>query len=132
MMVRSMMERYKTNDHHTAHNAGFWEGHYATRGIRENPSLIVQDMDVKAHNFLHKMTAAVPTPSIHVAQFVVTRLDRDFHVLDGIDEYSRLVEQAIKHPRCKEIEKKLAHLSIEAMRAQIPYIRDTQPKLYLS
>lgn len=123
------MEKHRTNDHHTAHTAGFWYGHYATEGIRDNPSLIVHDMDVKAHNFLHKMTAAVPPPSIHVAQFVVSRLDRDLHVLDGIDEYSRLVERAIKHPRCKEIEKKLAYLSIEAMRAQIPYIKDTQPYL---
>ena len=124
MMVKNTMEQLKYNDHHTAHNKGFWDGHLASRHIRENPSMIAHDLGVTAHNLLHKMTMPVPVPSIPTLQYVDRRLYKGYDVFRGIDEYSRLVEESIKNPRARPLEIELADLSVRALREQIPYLKD--------
>src|SRR5690606_3618375 len=95
--------------------------------IRESDSMIAYGMGRKAHELLHHMTAHVPVPGIHVLQYVANRFPSGLDVISGIDTYSSLVEQAGKHPKAKYVEKELGQLSIQAMRAQIPYIKDGLP-----
>ena len=90
--------------------------------------MLARDMGRKAHDLLHYMTAPVPVPSMHTLQYVANRLPSGLDVISGIDTYSSLVEQAIKHPKAKYIEKELGLLSIQAIRAQIPYIEDGLPE----
>jgi len=124
MMVRSMTGMIRFNEHHTAHTRGFWEGHPASLEIRENPSMIAHKLGVAAHNLIHKETMAVPVPSLHTIQFVARELPRNLDVLDGIDQYSLLVEKSLRHPRVKPLERELGGLSIRAIREQIPYLKD--------
>lgn len=113
--------------HHTAHDRVSWEARPEALAIRENTSMIAQGMARSAHELLHYMTAPVPPPSYHTLQYVANRLPSGLDVISGIDAYSKLVEEAIKRPKAKYIEKQLGLLSIEAMRGQILYIQDGLP-----
>lgn len=116
-----MIER---DAHHTCHDRVSWEARPESLAIRENDSMIAHGMGRKAHELLHYMTAAVPVPNIHTLQYVANRLPSGLDVISGIDSYSSLVEQAGKHPKAKYIEKELGELSIQAMRAQLPYLQE--------
>ena len=112
--------------HHTLHDRVSWEARPEAEALRENPSLKVQ-LARTAHNLLHHMTAHVPVPSIYTLSFVAPRLERGLDIISGIDRYCTLVEAANRHPKAKPVERKLGELSIEAVRAQIPYIVDGLP-----
>lgn len=112
--------------HHTLHSAVEWTARPQAEALRENPSLKVT-MARSAHNLLHYMTAPVPVPGIHTLDFVARRMDTGLDILSGIDQYSTLVEASLKHPKAKYVEKALGELSIQALRAQIPYITDGLP-----
>lgn len=119
--------KVERDTHHPCHDRLSWEARPESIAIRENDSMLARDMGRKAHDLLHYMTAPVPVPSMHTLQYVANRLPSGLDVISGIDTYSSLVEQAIKHPKAKYIEKELGLLSIQAIRAQIPYIEDGLP-----
>lgn len=119
--------RINYDAHHTCHDRLSWEARPEGRAIRENDSMIAHGMGRKAHELLHYMTAPVPPPSLHTLQYVANRLPSGLDVISGIDAYSSLVEQASKHPKAKFVEKELGQLSVQALRAQIPYIEDGLP-----
>lgn len=112
--------------HHIAFDRVSWEARETGSKIRENPSLKVE-LYRTAHNLLHFMTSAVPVPGVYALEYVSRRLSTDLDPLSGIDQYSFLLEEAVKHPKAKEGEKLLADLSIYLMRQQIPYIQDGIP-----
>lgn len=121
------MTRKSHDNHHTCHDSMSWEARLESLAIRENSSMIAYGMGRKAHELLHYMTAAVPVPNVHTLQYVASRLPSGLDVINGIDAYSSLVEQAGKHPKAKYVEKELGQLSIQAMQAQKPYILDGLP-----
>ncbi len=119
-----MIER---DAHHTMHQRKLHEVYEAHRALRENPSLIARNLARSAHNLLHLNTAHVPLLSYHTAAFAAGKLDRDLHVLDGIDELSLLVDRSARHPRIKPIEVDQDQLAIRALREQIPFIKHGLP-----
>lgn len=121
------MDKNRRDNHHTCHDRVAWEARPEALAIRENTSMIAQGMARSAHDLLHYMTAPVPPPSYHTLQYVANRLPSGLDVISGIDTYSKLVEEAGKHPKAKYVEKALGELSIQALRAQLPYIQEGLP-----
>ena len=121
------MTENRRDNHHACNFEKEWSVRPDALAIRENPSLIAHNMARSAHNLLHYMTAPVPVPGIHTLKFVAQRLDSGLDVITGIDKYSTLVELSLRHPKTKCVDRRLGELSVEAMRAQIPYIVDGLP-----
>lgn len=121
------MSRQERDDHHLCNYAKEWSARPEGLAIRTNNSMIARNMGRVAHELCHYMTAPVPVPEYHSLRYVSQRLPSGLEVLSGIDTYSSLLEEASRHPRAKFVDKQLNELSISAMRAQIPYIKDGMP-----
>lgn len=113
--------------HHLAHDRISWSARSQGLDIRNNSSMIARRMPRAEHELLHFMTAPVPVPGFHTLKYVAERLPSGLDVISGIDTYSSLVEESSRHPKAKYVERRLAELSIEAMRGQIPYLRELLP-----
>lgn len=115
------------DNHHTLHQRKVHEVYTVYQAIRENPSMIAHRLARTAHNLLHIETAPVPLLNYYTAMRVANRLPTDLDIFDGIDEFSRLVEESNKHPKIKPIEIDQNELVIRALRAQIPYLEEGMP-----
>ena len=115
------------DDHHLFHERVRWEQYEAGKTIRE--STIARGLGRSAHELLHAETAAVPVPSYYSLIRIANEMDRHYNnPLKGVDDYSFAVELANKHPKVKDIEKEVNNLSVRALRAQIPYLKELLPK----
>ena len=121
------MDKNRRDNHHACSFEREWSVRPEAMAIRENTSLIAHNLARTAHNLLHYMTAPVPVPGIHTLNFVAHRLENGLDVVSGIDRYSTLVELSLRNPKTKYVDRKLGELSVEAMRAQIPFIVDGLP-----
>jgi len=119
--------RTRRDAHHTLHDRVSWSARPQAEYIRKNSSMIAHDIARTAHNLLHRMTEQVPVPGICTLQYVANRLPSGLDVISGIDTYSSLVEQSLKNPKTKPIERQIGMLSIEAIQAQKDYIIDGLP-----
>ena len=115
------------DDHHLFHERVRWEQYEAGKAIRE--STIARGLGRSAHELLHAETAAVPVPNYHSLLRIAGQMESYYqNPLEGIDDYTRAVDMANKHPRAKDIEKEVNNLSVRALRAQIPYLKELLPK----
>ena len=115
------------DDHHLFHERVRWEQYEAGKAIRE--STIARGLARSAHELLHAETSAVPVPNYHSLIRIASEMDKHYqNPLKGIDAYTRAVDMANKHPRAKDIEKEVNNLSVRALRAQIPYLKELLPK----
>jgi hypothetical protein len=115
------------DDHHLFHERVRWEQYQAGKTIRE--STLARGLGRSAHELLHAETAAVPVPSYHSLIRIASEMDKHYeNPLEGIDDYTRAVDMANKYPRAKDIEKEVNNLSVRALRAQIPYLKELLPK----
>ena len=115
------------DDHHLFHERVRWEQYEAAKAIRE--STIARGLGRSAHELLHAETAAVPVPNYHSLLRIAGQMESYYqNPLEGIDDYTRAVDMANKHPKIKDIEVEINNLSILALRAQIPYLKDLLPK----
>lgn len=119
--------RIERDDHHTMHQQKVHEVYPVYQSIRNNPSMIAHGLARTAHNLLHRETSPVPLLNYYTAMRVANRLPSGLYVTDGIDEFSRLVEESNKHPKIKPIEIDQNELVIRALRAQIPYLEEGMP-----
>lgn len=115
---------YEKNNHHTAFNRLEWSLRPQGLYIRENSSMIARGMSVAAHNLLHEMCPPVPVPQHYTLMHVARDLPQGLDIVQGIDTYCELVEESNRHPRIKPVERQLNLLSIEAIRQQLPFIRE--------
>lgn len=79
------------------------------------------------HEELHAEVSPVPA----LGYYSLASIARDIQPyytdpLEAIDDYSRLVENAAKHPKCRMGEAALNMLHIETIREQIPFIQDAE------
>ena len=115
------------DDHHLFHERVRWEQYEAGKAIRE--STIARGLVRSAHELLHAETSAVPVPNYHSLLRIAGQMESYYqNPLEGIDDYTRAVDMANKHPRAKDIEKEVNNLSVRALRAQIPYLKELLPK----
>ena len=112
------------DNHHTLHQRKVHEVYPVHQAIRENPSMIAHRLARSAHTLLHIETAPVPLLNYYTAMRVANRLPTDLDIFDGIDEFSRLVEESSKHPKIKPIEIDQNELVVRAIRAQLPYLAE--------
>jgi len=107
--------------HHIAHEAVFWNAHSSTRAIRQTHSLIPR-IDRGVHDELHRACNPVPV----LSTYVMNRVNMQFEPIDStfrdIDLLCRAFDRATK--RSTTIEREMAGLAIESIRAQIPYIQE--------
>jgi len=122
------MRRLERDDHHTQHTKRVHEVYPVHAAIRENPSMIAHGMARVVHNLLHSELPPVPLLSYHTALRVANRLPRDLDIFEGIDEFSRIVEQSARHPKIKPLEIDIDALAVRVLREQIPYIREGMPR----
>ena len=112
--------------HHLLHDRVSWEARSHSAVVRNNNSLIAHDMLRLDHELLHRETAHIPVPGINTLIYLASNLESSLPALKGIDRYSHLVEESLRNPRTKDVERQLGELSIQAMRAQIPYVKQGQ------
>ena len=119
--------RYKPthNNHHTQFSRASHEAMPNTARLREDRRLIVP-LDIEIHDELHRNVAAVPTIPHYIAGRALS-LFREFgdagHPLENLENYMRSIEEAKKHPRTSELERRMADLTIFAIDLQRPYIK---------
>lgn len=75
------------------------------------------------HDELHANCEPVPVPDHNSLEYIVKRMGHPRDVVDGVEIYSRLAEEAAKKPYVTDIQQTLLGLSVDAVRQQIPYLR---------
>lgn len=110
--------------HHIVHNRQEHDLRLESRTIRATPELIPL-MDRPAHNELHRHCPAIPLLG-HVAAF---RTLRAFEVergntLQTLDNLCFAIEEANRSPKAHRIERAMGDLAIDALRLQIPFIKE--------
>lgn len=81
-------------------------------------------LDHETHDALHRACPGVPPLDVYMVQRVKGLYVPHANPLVGIDRYSRAIETAMLHPRAHSIERQLAQLTLEAVRLQVPFIRE--------
>jgi hypothetical protein len=84
-------------------------------------------IDIDSHNQIHKEVNIVPTLDFHNASRVVSILKQNpldpEDTLHSIDRYMWAIQEAMKHPRNRELDRSLGALVIMAMELQRPIIQ---------
>lgn len=80
-------------------------------------------MPVELHELLHEQEAPVPVPEYHSLLHVYQNLSAGLNVIQAMDKYCVLLNRANQHPKIRPIEIQLNELSIMAVQAQVPYVR---------
>jgi len=113
-------------NHHIIHHGKQWESGNDTKWIRNNAGLIVR-MDSDIHADLHKNSPGVPLIDIFMARRVKSILGRQAlgTVIDNIDAFCWAIEDAVEHPRIYETERMVGFAAIDAVRMQLPYIKES-------
>jgi hypothetical protein len=116
-------QRLHENKHHIMHDRATHNGNMNNYWIRNRLGLIVL-MDVGVHRELHEATPTVPPLSMHMAQAVRSQLHPQSNPFKAIDEFRRAVEVAQDYSRMHRVEIESADLTMQAIEAQLPYLRE--------
>ena len=109
--------------HHIIHTRNMWSIYKQGAQIRNTPSLLIR-MDRSDHNEIHDNCPAIPVPSYHVLAKVAGIFIPTRDTLQTVDNLMFAVDEALKHPKCREIERGLGQLTIQALEEQRPYLFD--------
>lgn len=85
---------------------------------------MIAHIDYDTHDELHRVCPGVPPLDIYMAQRVKGLYVPHADPLVGIDRISTAIETASRHHRAHSVEVALAGLAVEAIRLQIPFIRE--------
>lgn len=110
--------------HHIVHERQEHDLRLESRTIRATPELIPL-MDRGWHNELHRQCPAVPA----LGRIAAFRVLREFDVERGdtfqtLDNLCFAIEESSKSPKAHRIERSVNDLVIDALRLQIPFIRE--------
>lgn len=81
-------------------------------------------MDIQTHDELHLACPAPPPLDIYMSQHVLSMYHPNQDPFKAIDSFRLAVDEAIKHPRTRDIERSIGLLAIEAVTMQIPYLKE--------
>lgn len=112
------------DNHHLLHYRREWTLRPEAESIRDNDSMIAHGLSRAAHKLLHFMNAPVPVPDYHTLLYVANRLPSGLNVVQGVDTYSSLVEEAVARPNVKYIDRQLGLLSVAAIQGQKSYLSE--------
>lgn len=114
----------KINRHHTKFPRPAHESNDNELSLRQDPSLIVR-MHVDPHAALHKHVSMVPLMEYNMSGRVRRAYEGDIDdPLHSIDLYMKAVEDACKHPKANELDRRIGELIIYAMDMQRPFIQE--------
>jgi len=122
-MGYNLVARRDGEYHHILHHRVLHETHKDSKALRRSLGMIAL-LDHDPHDALHRACPGVPPLDIYMAQRVGSLYVPHTDPLIGIDNYSFAVEKAMASPKSHEIERRMAALTIEAVRLQIPFIRE--------
>lgn len=117
-----MVER---DAHHLFHRRAEWEATPEALHLRE--SIVARDMLRGYHQRLHNETAPVPVPLYHSLQWISHHFQPHGDVFQRVDDVSFLLEQANHLRRVQPIEVQVNTLALQALREQLPFVRDGLP-----
>ncbi len=117
------MARHEGEYHHILHHRALHETHKDSKILRRSLGMIAL-LDHDSHDALHRACPGVPPLDVYMVQRVKNLYVPHADPLVGIDRYSSAIEVAMLHHRAHPIEKELAGLTLEAVRLQIPFIRE--------
>lgn len=109
------------NNHHILHHSRTWGAYGIGSDVRGR--IIARGMPVELHELLHEQEAPVPVPEYHSLLHVYQNLSAGLNVIQAMDKYCVLLNRANQHPKIRPIEIQLNELSIMAVQAQVPYVR---------
>ncbi len=112
------------NEHHVCYTGATWDANPSTRKIRANQWLKVP-ITLETHAEIHRQVATVPV----LDHYTADRVLRDFHPVRGdylatISDLMFCIDEAIKHPKSRIIERGIGELAIAAFEIQIPLIKE--------
>lgn len=110
--------------HHVLFERRTWLAHDPNKKLRNMPGLIVP-LHHTVHDALHKEIATVPVPNYRLGQGILNiyRDNPDDHMRSATN-LLRAVEEAISHPRVRDVEYQLGNLIITSVEAQLPFIEE--------
>ena len=87
--------------------------------------VVARDMWRPIHDELHAKTSPVPPLGYYALCIIARDIQPSYdNTLEAIDDYSKILEKATKHPKCKPGEAALNLLHLETIREQVPFIED--------
>lgn len=109
-----------------SHRMLYHEREWDVSGIGRDVSrrIVAHGMSKVVHTLLHEQESPVPVPQHHSLLHVYQNLSAGLGVYQAIDKYCILLDRANRHQDVRSIEIQLNNLSIEAVRNQLPYLRD--------
>ncbi len=117
------MTRVARDGHHILFNRQEWRLRPEALRIREHPSLI-PNLDRDAHEELHANCPAVPP----LGYYTLVRVAKNWYpqrdTLRSMDELMHAIDKAADHPLAHDIERGVAHLAVEAIGLQRPYVAE--------
>lgn len=116
----------RLHNHHVIHHGKQWESGEDTKWVRRKSGLIVAMPD-DIHRELHSNVPGVPVIDIFMARRVksIMAKERMGDPLEAIDTFCFAIEEAMQHHKTYDTERSVGKAAIEAVRMQLPYIRDT-------
>jgi len=121
-----MERRPRYNRHHELFYASIWESMRPLKALRTNERLIVP-LDIKVHEELHRNISMVPPLPAEMAMRALALFgrERDAHEpIENLENFMSCVEQAMKSPRERELNRSIGESTIWACELQIPFIQE--------
>lgn len=110
------------DDHHPFDARKYWEVYEPSKLIRR--TIIARGMARSAHELLHLECTAVPPLSYDSVSQVAKNMSFHYRdVFEGIDDFCFAVDIANQHEKIRPGEVQLNLLAVDALRSQIPFIR---------
>lgn len=118
-----MERKPKLTDHHIFFYRQEWSLRPEARYLREDCGLRVM-LERPLHDEMHNRVPLVPMLGVHALKRVAAEFVPDSNLYKNIDNFLLLTEEALRHPRSHEIEKKLGELTIESVLTQKEIIKE--------
>lgn len=120
-MRRPMSERYR-DGHHILHERREWTNRPQASAIREHPSLIPR-IPRELHEEIHANVPPVPLLGYYALVRTAKLWTPDPDTITSMENLMEAIDKASKHERSHPIESDLAHLAIQAIDLQRPFLR---------
>lgn len=116
----------KTNERHILYDRTAYESNPSGLYLRRKMGLIAL-MDVQTHQQTHDEVSAVPLLdhlSLERTLSIMKKRKRANNPLDAMDNFMLAVEKSCQHPRAHELDRQLGELTVKAVYAQKPFVKD--------
>lgn len=113
----------KIDCHHILHNREEWSLRNDALFLRETPSLIPA-LERSVHDEIHETCPPVPLLGCYALAIIRREFEPTPDTIETMENLMFAIEEAGRHPKAHPLEKDLGQLAIEAVRLQIPDIRE--------